>query len=276
MGTAYFLLWNKVPSTIMLKAGVEQKLDFNVPASGELYREAVEASGKVAADNSVQESLYIDLGKTVTVKAEQIDVYKLDLKLFGIIPLKEVDVEVIRDVKLKPAGIPVGIYVKTEGVLVVGIGDFEGEEGQTCSPAKYALQAGDYILEVNDEEVGTKKELINKVEHCEGQEMILKVKRGDLELNVKVKPEMNQNSEYKLGVWVRDNAQGVGTMTYVDEQGGFGALGHGINDVDTSTIMSLEKGTLYHTEIIGITRGSNGSPGELTGFIEYDDDNIMG
>ena len=276
LGTAYFFLWNKVPSTIMLKAGVEQELDFKVPASGELYREAVEASGKAAPEGTMQESIYIDLGKPVTVKAGQIDVYKLDLKLFGIIPLKEVDVEVIRDVKLKPAGIPIGIYVKTEGVLVVGIGDFEGEGGQKCSPAKYALQTGDYILEINDEEVNAKKELINIVEHCEGQEMILKVKRGDLELNVKVRPEMNQNGEYKLGIWVRDNAQGVGTMTYVDELGGFGALGHGINDVDTSTIMSLEKGTLYHTEIIGITRGSNGSPGELTGFIEYDDDNVMG
>lgn len=272
----YCWLWNKVPSTIMLKAGVEQKLDFKVPASGEIYKEAVEASGKVATEEKVQESLYIDFAKPVTVKAEQIDVYKLDLKLFGIIPLKEVDVEVIQDVKLKPAGIPVGIYVKTEGVLVVGVGEFEGEEGRTYSPAKYALQTGDYILEVNEETIATKKELIGKIEHCEGQEIILKIKRGDLELDVKVKPEMNQNGEYKLGIWVRDNAQGVGTMTYVDEQCGFGALGHGINDVDTGTIMSLASGTLYHTEIIGITKGSNGSPGELTGFIEYDDNNVMG
>ena len=79
-----------------------------------------------------------------------------------------------------------------------------------------------------------------------------------------------------MGIWVRDNAQGVGTMTYIDEQGCFGALGHGINDIDTSTLMTLSRGTLYHTEIIGITRGTTGSPGELTGFIEYDDDNIMG
>jgi len=65
-------------------------------------------------------------------------------------------------------------------------------------------------------------------------------------------------------------------MTYIDENSCFGALGHGINDVDTSTLMELSNGTLYHTEIIGIIKGQNGSPGELTGFIEYDDDNIMG
>ena len=90
------------------------------------------------------------------------------------------------------------------------------------------------------------------------------------------KPQLNEQGEYKLGIWIRDNAQGVGTMTYIDETGHFGALGHGINDVDTSTLMALQKGTLYHTEIIGITKGSNGSPGELTGFIEYDDRNILG
>ena len=276
MVVSYFWLWNKVPSTIMLKAGMEQKLDFRVPAGGELYKEAVEASGKIATENVSKERLYIDFGKPVTVRAGQIDAYKLELKLFGIIPLKEVDVEVIQDVKLKPAGIPVGIYVKTKGILVVGVGDFEGEDGQTYCPGRYVLQNGDYILEVNDEMVSTKKELMNKIAHCEGQEMILKVKRGELELQVKIKPQLSKNDEYKLGIWVRDNAQGVGTMTYVDEQGRFGALGHGINDVDTSTIMSLDKGTLYHTEIIGITKGSNGSPGELTGFIEYDDTNIMG
>ena len=131
-------------------------------------------------------------------------------------------------------------------------------------------------MEINDEKINEKKKLIEKISHCEGQEMIFKIKRGDLILESKAKPEMNRNGEYKMGIWVRDNAQGVGTMTYIDEQGGFGALGHGINDVDTSTLMTLSSGTLYHTEIIGITKGYNGSPGELTGFIEYDDRNIMG
>ena len=272
----YYFTWLSVPSTIMLKAGVEQELDFKVPATGELYREAVEVSGPVVANSGTEESLYINLGRPVTVKANQVEQYKLQLKLFGVIPLKEVDVEVIQDLQLRPAGIPIGIYVKTEGVLIVGIGEFEGENGQKFTPGKYVFQVGDYILEINDEEINEKKELIERVNHSDGQEMVFKVKRGDALIEVKTKPEMNQNGEYKLGIWVRDNAQGVGTMTYIDENGCFGALGHGINDVDTSTLMSLSKGTLYHTEIIGITRGENGSPGELTGFIEYDDKNIMG
>lgn len=273
--STYFLLWNRVPSTIMVKAGVDQTLNFNVPASGKLYKDVVEVSGQ-AKSNKDPESIQIDFGKPVTVRANQIDSYKLQLKLFGVIPLKNVDVQVIQDIRLKPAGIPIGIYVKTQGVLVVGIGEFEGDEGQKFNPAKYILQTGDYILEINDEAITGKKQLIEIINHSDGQEMIFKIKRGDSEFQVKAKPELNQNGEYKMGIWVRDNAQGVGTMTYIDENDCFGALGHGINDVDTSTLMALGSGTLYHTEIIGITRGSTGAPGELTGFIEYDDKNIMG
>lgn len=276
LASFYYTMYCRIPSTIMVKSGVDQTLDFHVPASGVLYKEAVQTSSGQVQSSGKQDSLQIDFSTRVTVRADKIDNYKIQIKLFGVIPLKNVDVEVIRDIRLKPAGIPIGIYVKTEGVLVVGIGEFQGENGQSVSPAKYILQAGDYILEMNDEVITEKKQLIEKIRCCEGQNLILKIRRGEEELYVMTKPELNENGEYKLGIWVRDNAQGVGTMTYVDENGNFGALGHGINDVDTSTLMSLKNGTLYHTEIIGITRGTNGSPGELTGFIEYDDSNIMG
>lgn len=275
MASAYYHIWCKVPSVIMVKAGVNQILDFKVPASGRLYKDAVETSGWVKS-NGDTESIQIDFRRPVTVKANQVEHYKLQVKLFGIIPLKDVDIEVIQDIRLRPAGIPIGIYVKTEGVLVVGVGEFEGEDGQTYSPGKYILQAGDYILEMNDEEMTGKKQLIEEISCSEGQDLVFRVKRGEEIFDVMGRPEMNREGEYKMGIWVRDNAQGVGTMTYIDENGCFGALGHGINDVDTSALMALKDGTLYHTEIIGITRGRNGSPGELTGFIEYDDRNIMG
>lgn len=275
LACAYYCMWCRIPSTIMVKAGIDQTLDLNVPASGTLYKDAVEASGQ-ARSNIKTQSLHIDFRKPVVVKANQVDNYKMQVRLFGIIPLKDVDVEVIQDIRLKPAGIPIGIYVKTRGVLVIATGEFEGEDGQTYSPARFILKEGDYILELNDEEITGKKQLIEKISCCEGQEMVFKIKRDEEIFEVMGKPEMNRDGEYKMGIWVRDNAQGVGTMTYVDENGCFGALGHGINDVDTSTLMELKDGTLYHTEIIGITRGKNGSPGELTGFIEYDDRNIMG
>ncbi|WMC92929.1 SpoIVB peptidase [Kineothrix sp. MB12-C1] len=275
VSTCYFALWKMVPSNIKIKAGVDQTLNLQLPASGDLYREAIQVSG-LAASNIPKDSIHIDLARPVTIKANEINEYVLDLKLFGFIPLKTVGVQVIQNKTLTPAGIPIGIYVKTQGVLVIGVGEFTGEDGQRCSPSEYILQSGDYITHVNDEKIVGKAAFVETVKHCEGQELVLTVRRGEEQLTCKVKPEVNQAGDYKIGIWIRDNAQGVGTMTYINGSSGFGALGHGINDVDTSTLMALEKGTLYQTEIVGITRGSNGSPGELTGYIEYDDANIIG
>lgn len=269
----YFRILSRIPSTIMVKAGVDEELDWQLPISGELYRKGIDQQEEQAVMTS---ALPVNFAKPVTIRAKQVDRYCMELRLFGVVPLKNVDVEIIPDMLLRPAGIPVGIYVETEGILVAGVGSFEGELGNLEEPAKDIFQTGDYILEVNDCRLESKKQLTEEILHCEGQPLVFKLRRGENELYVKAQPALNQNGEYKLGVWVRDNAQGVGTMTYMDEQGRFGALGHGINDIDTGTLMNMGDGRLYHTEIIGITRGSSGNPGELTGFIEYDDRNIMG
>lgn len=287
----YFSYWNKIPSTIKIRAGVEQKLDFHVPVSGEIYRaqeadavreasalegygEEEEKSGKVASVSSA--SVHVDFAKEVTVRASQIDSYQMELKLFGVLPYKNVDVQVIQDKMLIPSGMPIGIYVKTEGVLVVGVGEYENENGKEVSPARYILQKGDYILKVNGEEIENKKQFIQLVEASCGEDIVLTIKRNDEITGVMIRAEQNQNREWKLGIWIRDNAQGIGTLTYEDTEHQFGALGHGINDMDTSILMDLAEGTLYKTEIIGITRGTNGAPGELTGFIEYDSRNVIG
>ena len=275
----YFSYWNKIPSTIKIRAGVEQELDFHVPVSGRIRRtgaEAAEVSSMAAAGNGPVGYVPIDFAHTVKIRANKIDTYQMNLKLFGILPYKDVDIEVIQDRMLIPSGIPIGIYVKTSGVLVVGVGEFEDSEGGKVSPSRYALQKGDYILKVGDVDVENKKQLIRMIGESNGEDMILTIKRNDEITSVMVTPACNRNKEWKLGIWIRDNAQGIGTMTYEGEDNTFGALGHGINDVDTSTLMNLEEGILYQTEIVGITRGSNGSPGELTGYIEYDSENVIG
>lgn len=286
----YVSYWNKIPSQIRIRAGVEQEFDFRVPVSGEIYRTAEEAA-TVASVTDVSEedeaylltgedkraeSIHVDFARTVKLKANELDTYQMDLKLFGVFPYKNVDIEVIQDTMLIPSGIPIGIYVKTDGVLVVGIGEFESSSGETISPARYVLQKGDYILESNGEPVENKKQFISMVEASEGEDMVLTIRRNNEITDVCINAGQNRMEEWKLGVWIRDNAQGIGTMTYEGTDSTFGALGHGINDVDTSILMNLEEGTLYRTEIVGITRGANGAPGELTGYIEYDSDNVIG
>jgi stage IV sporulation protein B len=89
-------------------------------------------------------------------------------------------------------------------------------------------------------------------------------------------PVKCSEEDYKLGIWVRDDTQGIGTLTYVREDKTFGALGHGISDADTGGLLQIKDGQLYETEILGIHKGSQGSPGELSGLIRYEDDNILG
>lgn len=271
VAAVYMNYWERVPSTIKIRAGIEETLNFDVPVSGRIYQdEAVESV------SSQLESIPVNLNRGVTMRASQIDHYVMDLRLFGVIPYKSVDIQVIQDKLLIPSGIPIGIYVRTNGILVVGIGEFENEKGETISPSRYILQTGDYILQINHQPVENKRQFIKMIEESEGEEMILTLDRNEEQIELKIQPECNQNGEYKLGIWIRDNAQGIGTLTYVDTDASFGALGHGINDVDTSTLMSLGEGVLYKTEIVGITRGKDGAPGELTGYIEYDNENVIG
>ena len=280
---------DRIPSQIKIRAGVEQEFDFCVPVSGEIYRMPQEAAPVasvtdvseegadfLAGEDDREASIHVDFTHTVKLKANEIDAYQMDLKLFGVLPYKNVDIEVIQDKMLIPSGIPIGIYVKTDGVLVVGIGEFESSGGDAISPAKYVLQKGDYILKSNGETVENKKQFISMVEASEGEDMVLTIRRNNEITDVMINAEKNRMEEWKLGIWIRDNAQGIGTMTYEGTDNTFGALGHGINDVDTSILMNLEEGTLYKTEIVGITRGANGAPGELTGYIEYDSENVIG
>ena len=114
------------------------------------------------------------------------------------------------------------------------------------------------------------------VNESQGKEMTLDVLREGEKTTLAVAPVMTGPSEYKLGLWVRDNTQGIGTLTYVDENGNYGALGHGISDVDAGTLLSLSSGRLYHTDILSVVKGEKGSPGELSGVIHYQDDQILG
>ena len=234
----YFSYLDKIPSQIRIRAGVEQEFDFHVPVSGEIYRMPQEAAPVASVTDVAEEdayllaeeeirSIHVDFAHTVKLKANEIDAYQMDLKLFGILPYKNVDIEVIQDKMLIPSGIPIGIYVKTDGVLVVGIGEFESSEGDAISPAKYVLQKGDYILKSNGETVENKKQFISMVEASEGEDMILTIRRNNEITDVMINAGKNRMEEWKLGIWIRDNAQGIGTMTYEGTDNTLARLGMG-------------------------------------------------
>ena len=283
LGGWIWFTWEKIPTSIRIKAGVSQRLSLNVPVSGVVYpnpkepgQEAVPAAGMQMEAVSETASLQVDLSRPVTMVANRTQKYKMDIKLFGVIPFKTVDVQVIPDEMLIPSGVPIGIYVKTDGVMVIAEGDFEGLDHTIKEPARHLLMAGDYILKADGEELTSKQQLTEKIASGSGKEMVLTIRRDGEVFDIKVKPQQDTGGEYKLGIWIRDNAQGVGTMTYLEEDASFGALGHGINDTDTALLMDVRRGSLYRTKIVDIKKGQDGVPGELTGVIDYNMENRIG
>lgn len=168
-----------------------------------------------------------------------------------------------------PCGRPIGIYINTKGVLVIGTGEITDIAGTKMEPANPTVQAGDYILKLNGTDIGNKKELIDTIQNVQGDEVQLTILRKEETIEVRIPRIQTEEGEWKLGIWVREDTQGVGMLTFIDENGNFGALGHGINDLDTGELMTIKTGKIFESRIISITKGLKGAPGELVGVISY-------
>lgn len=283
-------IYRAVPDTIYLKAGEESHFSLGVPLSGEVTIQSrepdVQTFGDAAIrtiDDIIQDAetdntdlIPVDLSGTVTMLAGDVNSYSMNLRLFGIFPFKTVRIEVLSDSLVYPVGMPIGIYVKTTGVLIVGTGDFTSFDHVTVMPSEHLLQTGDYILSVDGVPVEGKSDFVRRVAASEGNVMVMTIERDGEQFDVGVRPVRNEAGEYKLGIWVKDSAQGIGTLTYIDSDGHFGALGHGVSDSDIGVLLNLSNGALYRTDIIGITKGQRGIPGELTGIIRYTESNRIG
>ena len=270
--TVYFYYLSRIPDAINLKTCSEQEIDFCAPVNGIIMPEIVSTDG-TAVDEQI---LPVDFSGKFTVVTGGQENYIASLKLFGIIPYKEVAIRVVEEQMVIPMGITVGIYVETDGILVIDTGFFENRMGEKCAPAEGILRKGDYILSVNGEVVSRKRDFIEKIEESKGASLELEIRREEQLLTVLVTPQQNASGDYKLGVWVRDSAQGVGTLTYADLDGNYGALGHGIADTDTGVLMEMDRGELYRSQVVAIEKGQSGHPGEITGMIHYVHDNIIG
>ena len=202
--------------------------------------------------------------------------YLLPCRLLGIIPFKQIKVTLEVQRSIFVSGSTVGMYMETDGVLIIDTGEILSEGGETKEPAKNIVKPGDYIVALNDEKISRKKDLIEDLKKLEGEEVILDVVRNGKTVPVSITPAKDKQGEYKLGIWVRDNTQGIGTLTFVDEKGNYGALGHGISDVDTGELLEIQNGALYQAQILGIQKGAKGSPGELSGLIRYEQGKIIG
>lgn len=204
--------------------------------------------------------------------ADGVRQYTACAKLFGLIPLKTVSIEVYDQLLVYPGGIPFGVKLHTQGVIVVGIAS-DGVSGETGSPAYIAgIRVKDIITGISGKPVNSIEEVTTAVEASGGKPLDFTVTRGDSEYTFKVTPGWDKTEEkYKAGIWIRDSTAGIGTITYIiPETLEFGGLGHGICDVDTGDLMPLLTGSVSDVTISGITRGRIGLPGELKGYFGAD------
>lgn len=250
-----------LPDHIYVNVGDEISYHFQVPVTVEMQEEFREALVNKS------EKLMI---------ANNTPSYYVTCKLFGVLPVKEIAVTVVEGEAVFAGGSQVGIYAKTKGVLVIGMGEITDANGESKSPAKNLIKKGDYIVSVNGEPVEKKEELAQAVQENGANTEVIGIFRNEQFMEVAIEPVCSEDTKYMLGIWVRDDMAGIGTLTFYKENMEYGALGHPVNDGDTGEKIIMQKGSLYRTDIVGIRKGESGKPGELSGVIYYTPDSYLG
>ena len=249
---------NHLPNTIFVNSNQVTKYDFSIPVS-------LEVSNKKNINLSGKNNIY---------SGEKGD-YEGQYKLFGIIALKDAKVIVIDKTYVYPMGLPIGLYLKTQGVMIIEPGSIQNKKGEEVSPAEGKVFAGEYIVKFNDIRISNKAQLLYLISQNKSKEVSLTIKSEVGIRTTVIKPVKAKNGEYMLGIWVRDDSQGIGSMSFIYEDRYY-ALGHGISDIDTGKLLSSHEGTIYNANIWGVKKGKKGVPGGLCGSIEYNNDNIIG
>lgn len=271
------------PDSLRLSEGEEHSLRIGLPITLQISSEKdgiIKVNDRLVGIGSTR----VNLRSPVSIRPVSQGEVSLEFSLFGIIPLRRVTVDVIPDVRVVPGGDAIGILVTSEGVIVTGFEELIGDDGRRSSPGREGgLIAGDIILRVNGEEVYDRLQLsllINKYSR-RGSTLEITIKRDGVLLVRRITPLYVRSSgderfgQYKIGVYVDDNAAGVGTLTFYDpETLRYGALGHMVSDSRKNQRMDIRDGRLVQAQICGINQGSRGRPGEKLGTFQGQKDII--
>ena len=220
-------------------------------------------------DNFEIKKLYgikiIDIAETSN---NSINSRNLEVSFFGI-KLKDINVNIIEDIEVVPIGKIIGLKLYTNGVLIVGMSEIEDMNNVVQKPYENSnIQEGDTILKINENEINDISDLKKVLNDSNGNKISITLIRDGSILTSNITPIKTKDNEYKLGLWVKDAATGVGTITFYEpESKCFGALGHGITDSDTDKLIDIDSGEIVTSKILSIKKGEVGNPGEIKGTI---------
>lgn len=254
-----------IPKNIYMTTGKSYVVNISTPFNGEIEsNEVLSINNKKVTDN-----IQLDLSNDNLMKSDIDTVADINVKLLGL-PIKKVQLCFMPEKKVEVVGRTVGICVDTKGVLVLGVGQVKSVDSKEYTPCKGVIKSGDIILEIDNKKISNKEELVSAVKNK--THINIKAMRKDKVFNADVSPIKSiDDNNYKLGLWVRDSTQGIGTITYYDkENNSFAALGHPINDVDTGEKMQIDGGEILDAEILKAEKGQAGTPGALIGEIDFD------
>ena len=258
-----FLLPNDM--TLMEGYTTAYRLQLPVTVKTEESVDVLGVTAKPTADN-----LHLDLGTEVTAEALTEGSAEVTFYLFDTVPVKTVAANVLPNTRLIPCGQTVGVQMDTDGLLVLGTGYVEDANGNKTEPCKGILKTGDLIQSVNGETMKNKENFLSAIDQQNGASVEIAFVRDGKESVAEVTPVYSPADQaYKIGIWIRDSIQGIGTVTFYDaETNHFAALGHGVYDVDTGELMSIKQGNITASELTEIVKGEKGEPGQLIGRIE--------
>lgn len=199
---------------------------------------------------------------------------EVSVNLFNSFEVKKVDVDVIPKTTVIPIGNVAGLKLYTEGVLVVGMSEIEGADSKRYKPYENTgIEEGDTIISINSTRVTTTDELTKTVNNSNGKSLNVEYMHNEQTKECSITPVKTGKTEYKIGLWVRDSAAGVGTVTFYEPSTKtFAALGHGITDIDTEQLINISSGQFVTSSILNITKGESGNPGKIQGSIDKGQD----
>jgi stage IV sporulation protein B len=244
----------------------------------------VSNSMQVSTDNSNQSILAIgskqDGKQTISIESMQQGNAEMLLTV-GNFPIKKVDVKVLPDFRIIPGGQTIGVKLNTVGVLVVGHHLVETNKGEHSPGEEAGIQVGDIIKKINGDTVQNMSDVASHLKDIgkENKDLNITILRDKKELTKKLKPVLDKKTQkYRIGLYIRDSAAGIGTMTFYEPKSGkYGALGHVISDMDTKQPIVVHDGKILESTVTSIEKGSNGHPGEkLAKFRTGADENVLG
>ena len=188
-----------IPDKIHIVVDEEEEFNFQLPIEAKIESDNAEVSF-TNASNIPSNQITVNLNEAFSLKSKKTGNYQIQMKLFGFLPIKSIDVSVIEQTQVIPCGFPVGIYLETDGILVVGSAKVVDLHGTIMEPAYMVVKSGDYIKKINGETVNSKEEMIKKVKDSGGKEMILTIRRNEEEMNVKITPVETEPEEDRKSV----------------------------------------------------------------------------